>query len=187
MKFLPNVLSLARIPLSLSLVFIATLERPLLFVCVYVITASTDMFDGLIARKFDCQSTLGAKFDTFADAALILCMLIVVLGILRISFAPYVILGVVLIALNRVANLAITRVKFKQWGSLHTFLVRYSALPIYFVAPIYVWTGQPMNGLTVAILAVVLLSTLEETWIILTKNDYDMNIKSIWHAKNLSK
>jgi phosphatidylglycerophosphate synthase len=67
MKRLPNILSFSRIPLSLLLIYIATLQKPILFVCVYAVTALTDMFDGLLARKFHWESDFGTKLDGFSD------------------------------------------------------------------------------------------------------------------------
>jgi len=184
MKHIPNALSFARIPLSLLLIYIATLQRPVLFVCLYAITALTDMLDGLLARKFGWHSDFGAKLDGFADIVLVLSMLVIVFFVLKLRFAPYVIAFVAAIALVKAANLLFTRIKFKQWSTMHSILVRYTAIPIYLIAPVFVWTGRALNGLVVIILIAIFASVLEETWILAVLKEYDMNTKSVLHAKS---
>ena len=183
MKHIPNTLSFARIPLSLLLIYIATLQRPVLFVCLYSVTALTDMLDGLLARKFGWHSDFGAKLDGFADIVLVLSMLVIVFFVLKLRFAPYVIAFVAAIALVKAVNLLFTRIKFKQWSTMHSFLVRYTAIPIYLIAPVFVWTGRVLNELVIIILIAILVSVLEETWILAVLKEYDMNTKSVWHAK----
>ena len=187
MKRIPNTLSFARIPLSLLLIYIATLHRPVLFVSVYAVTALTDMFDGLLARKFRWESELGAKLDGFADITLVLSMLVIVFFVLELRFHLYVIICVAVIAIVRIINLLFTRIKFKQWGTMHSFLIRYTALPIYLIAPVFVWTGSALNSFVIFILVAILVSVLEETWILASLEEYDMNTKSVWHAKRKAK
>jgi phosphatidylglycerophosphate synthase len=140
------------------------------------------MFDGLLARKFHWESNFGAKLDGFADIALILSVLVVVLLVLKLRFKSYVLICVGGIALVRAVNLLFTRIKFKQWSTMHSFLIRYTAVPIYLIAPILVWTGNALNELVMTMLIAILVSVLEETWILALLKDYDMNTKSIWHA-----
>jgi len=180
---IPNILSFSRIPLALLLIYIAMLETtPWLWVGVYVITAMTDMFDGLLARKFGWQSEFGAKIDGFADITLVLSMLVVVFFVLRLRFAPFVLAMVLVIAAFRVANLLFMRVKFKQFGTMHTTLIRYTAIPIYIIAPFFVLTGQTLDGWVMLILGAILISVAEETLILMVMPELDMNTKTLWHA-----
>lgn len=187
MKHIPNILSAIRIPLSLCLIYLATLHKPALFVCVYAFTALTDMFDGFLARRFHWESKLGSKIDGFADIVLVLSMLTIVFAVLRLRFALYVVVCVGVIALVRGANLVFTRIKFKQWGTMHTFLIRYTSVPIYLIAPVFVVTGEPLNALVMAILAAILASVVEETVILALMEEYNMDMKSAWHAMKARK
>ncbi|MBU6308455.1 MAG: CDP-diacylglycerol--glycerol-3-phosphate 3-phosphatidyltransferase [Planctomycetes bacterium] len=67
----PNLLSLAR--LVLSLVFFAAVERdwPAVAFWLFVIAASTDWIDGWYARRFDQVSRLGRIFDPLVDKVLV--------------------------------------------------------------------------------------------------------------------
>ncbi|MCL2530978.1 MAG: CDP-alcohol phosphatidyltransferase family protein [Oscillospiraceae bacterium] len=183
MKYLPNILSLSRIVLSLLLIYIATLHRPTLFVSLYAITALTDMLDGMLARKFKWQSDLGAKLDGFADVVLVISMLVIVLWILEIRFSISVLVMVGFVALLKAVNISFTRIKFQQWGTLHTALIRYTAIPFFLVGPLLVWTGHAWNALAIIILIAVLIAEMEETLILAISTYYDMNIKTVWHAK----
>ena len=62
--------------------------------CVYAITALTDLLDGFLARKYHWESDLGAKLDGFADITLILSMLAIVFPVLKLRFKLYVIICV---------------------------------------------------------------------------------------------
>jgi len=181
LRYIPNILSLSRIPLSITMLFLAT-ERNV-FLCVYVVAGLTDMLDGFSARKFGWQSELGSKFDGLADAFWIFSMMAVVFLVLRIKFALYVYIAFAVILAVRIVNLSFTRIKFKQWGALHSTLVRYSGTPLYLIAPYCVWTRKGPSELLLAALCIVFLSVIEESLILSKMGEYDMNIKSIFHLR----
>jgi phosphatidylglycerophosphate synthase len=183
MKHIPNILSFSRILLSLSLIYVATLRKPLLFVCLYAATALTDTFDGFLARRYHWESKLGSKIDGFADMTLVLSMLFIVFLVLKLHFKPYVVGCVVAMVLVRVVNLLFTKIKFKQWGTLHSFLLRYGSIPIFLLPPLLVWTGKANNVIVLFVLIISLASVLEEFLIIAVMKEYDMNTKSVWHAR----
>ncbi|MDR1464133.1 MAG: CDP-alcohol phosphatidyltransferase family protein [Oscillospiraceae bacterium] len=193
MKHIPNILSLSRVPLSAVLILLAILsnlrDRPaslrLAFMIVYLITGLTDALDGFLARRFHWASARGAKADGFSDVVFLLSMLAVVFVVLRVHFNKWVVGCVVAIAIVRATNLIFTKIKFKQWGLMHSSFIRYATIPIYAVAPICVWTSNAkgwVGWLVFALLVAVLLSVMEETWILALLKDYDMNTKSVYHA-----
>lgn len=67
----PNLLSLARLVLSIA--FFAAVERgwPVPAFWLFVIAASTDWIDGWYARRFDQVSRLGRIFDPLVDKVLV--------------------------------------------------------------------------------------------------------------------
>ena len=189
MKHIPNILSIARIPLAASLVFLA--KYPWVFLCAYVVTGMTDVLDGWLARRYHWETKLGAKIDVFADVFFVLSMLAVVFLVLRIQFAAYVYVAVGVIALVRVANLLFTKIKFGQWATMHSLAIKYASVPVFLVAPICVWadaadSGSAMNAVNVAVLVILfvnLLSVAEEFVIIAKLEEYDMNTKSVYHLR----
>jgi len=181
LRYIPNILSLSRIPLSISCLFLA--GYPVTFLGVYAVAGLTDMLDGFLARRFGWQSDLGSKFDGLADATWIFSMMAVVFLVLKIKFALYVYIAFAVILAVRIANLIFTRVKFKQWGAIHSTLVRYSGTPLFLIAPYCVWTRKGPSELLLAALCVVFLSVVEETLILAKLEEYDMNIKSVFHLR----
>jgi CDP-diacylglycerol--glycerol-3-phosphate 3-phosphatidyltransferase len=142
------------------------------------------MLDGFLARKFHLETKFGSKLDGFADIVLVLSMLAVVLFVHKLRFKPYVLICVGAIALVKAINLLFTRIKFKQWSTMHSFLIRYTAIPIYLIAPVFVLTRDTLDVLVMFIIVAILVSVLEETLILALSEEYDMNTKSLWHVIN---
>lgn len=80
---LPNILTLIRIVLSFLLLLVLTYDGPLLEgvhrdwvgffgALVFVLASITDLYDGLIARRYGYVSKFGAVFDPLADKLLML-------------------------------------------------------------------------------------------------------------------
>ena len=186
-KRIPNILSIARFPLSVVLLFVA--HRPVAFVIVYIITGLTDVFDGWLARKFHWDSELGAKIDGFADIAFMLSLLGVIFGVLGKTLIPqikpYVVYGVAAVALLKLVNLAFTKIKFKQWATMHTLANKYTAFPFYVLVPLFVvFVDQIpswLNMTLLVLLGTVFVANLEETWILSRLKAYDTDTKSIVH------
>jgi len=184
MKQIPNVLSLSRIPLSvlLPLALLFT-EGPTLFVLLYVICGLTDVLDGFLARRFHWESPFGAKIDGFADIVFMLGILAAIFGVVKPSVGKEVVIGILIIAALKLMNLVFTKLKFKQWSTMHTFANKYTAFPFYLIVPVVVILGEVPNGLAILLLCTVLVAVLEETLILIQLKEYDANMKSIFSAK----
>ena len=63
-KHIPNILSFSRIIAASFLFTFNDFYNPV-FLCIYVFCAATDFFDGKIARKYKCESKLGAALDRY--------------------------------------------------------------------------------------------------------------------------
>lgn len=62
MKWIPNVLSVIRILLSVSL--LTLMPATVLFWCIYGLGGLSDMADGYLARKMNAASKTGAALDS---------------------------------------------------------------------------------------------------------------------------
>ena len=106
MQSLPNILTIARIILSVLLLGILLYGEILLplpihpswinyFACLFFCIASaTDFFDGFIARHYHANSVFGEIFDPLADKLLILSAFIGLLVLNRVdAWAVFLILG----------------------------------------------------------------------------------------------
>jgi CDP-diacylglycerol--glycerol-3-phosphate 3-phosphatidyltransferase len=181
MKFVPNILSCLRIVFSLVLLTLP--EKPLSFAVVYVCCGASDVADGFIARKFKVASNLGAKLDSLADLAFTvasLCSLIFFTDILQNSF----VLGcITLVLVIRVANLIATHNKFHQWAALHTVGNKLTNILLFFAIPICIVLDSFPLGVVLPIVAIALVSALEETTIIHRCSTYDIDIPNYQEAR----
>ena len=188
-KHIPNILSISRFPLSIALLFLA--NRPAWFVAVYIVTGLTDVLDGWLARRYSWQSERGAKIDGFADMVFMLALLAVVLGVKRLyrDLSLSVLIGMGAVALLKLINLFYTKLKFKQWATMHTLANKYTAFPFYVMIPVFVAKGEItgwLNGVLFGLLAVVFLANLEETLILTLAKEYDTDTKSIFGILHIS-
>jgi len=84
-----NLLSLARIPLGLT---ILALEDPMLIAAVVAAGAVTDLLDGAIARWTGTQTEIGALLDPFCDRIFVFLALVSFLPTGYVDWAGFVIL-----------------------------------------------------------------------------------------------
>jgi phosphatidylglycerophosphate synthase len=67
-RTMPTYLTLLRILLTFAVIFTIVFHAPILLtISLYSIAASTDLLDGMIARKYGLVSTFGARADMIAD------------------------------------------------------------------------------------------------------------------------
>ena len=67
-KHIPNILTISRIILTFVIVyFIFTRRHIITIIIIFVIAALTDLFDGILARKFEWTSEFGRQADMIAD------------------------------------------------------------------------------------------------------------------------
>ena len=83
---IPNLLSISRIFLVFPLIHFLINYRPVYVFTLIIIAGLTDYFDGLIARKFDLKTRLGAVLDPLSDKVFYLIPLIY---FCKIDFIPF--------------------------------------------------------------------------------------------------
>ncbi|HTI28750.1 MAG TPA: CDP-diacylglycerol--glycerol-3-phosphate 3-phosphatidyltransferase [Methylomirabilota bacterium] len=149
---LPNMLGLARIAATPIVVLLLLLPFPgagLLAFVVYVAAATTDYFDGRIARARDQVSALGVFLDLTADKVLVAGVLI---AMVEVNLLPTWIVATLLIrelvvqGVRQVAAEASVVISARRLGKWKTFATNVSigALLLAFDAD----TGGPVSGLT---------------------------------------
>ncbi|BCJ94000.1 CDP-alcohol phosphatidyltransferase [Anaerocolumna cellulosilytica] len=177
MKLIPNILSLARIALSVLLLLIPAASG--LFLIIYLLCGLTDIADGYIARHYHAATTFGAKLDSLAD--FIFWGIVIYVLLFRTDFKINMfIIGIcIIIAAIRLMNFIITRYKFKQWAMMHTYGNKLTGLALFLIYPFWIyWNLAPYF-----VIIIPLLSALEEGVILLISKSYDVNRKSIWEFK----
>ena len=73
---IPNLLSISRLFLVFPLIIFLEINRPFYVFTLIIIAGLTDYFDGLIARKFDLKTRLGAILDPLSDKVFYLIPLV---------------------------------------------------------------------------------------------------------------
>lgn len=182
---IPNILSISRIPLSVSLIPLS--RYPFAFLGIYIVTGLTDVFDGWLARRYHWETKRGAKIDAAADFVMMFSLLTVVFGVVRLKLARYVLAAMGVVVVIKAFNLVFTKIRHGQWATMHTLANRYTALPIYIIIPVCVlfqssprWMGIA-NVLCLIMMCAVFLANLEETLLIARMEEYDLDMKSLWH------
>ena len=73
---IPNLLSISRLFLVFPLILFLEINRPFYVFILIVIGGLTDYFDGLIARKYNLKTRLGAILDPLSDKVFYLIPLV---------------------------------------------------------------------------------------------------------------
>ena len=184
---IPNILSVSRVPLSISLIPLA--RHPIAFLGVYIVTGLTDVLDGWLARRYHWETKLGAKIDASADFVMMFSLLAVVFGVVRLKLARYVLAAMGFVVAIKAFNLVFTKIRHRQWATMHTLANKYTALPIYLIIPVCVLFQSSsrlmgiVNVLCLIMMCTVFLANLEETLLIAHMRDYDLDMKSLWHLR----
>jgi cardiolipin synthase len=73
MRHIPNILTLARLALVPCFLFASMRGMFVAAFVIFVAAALTDIFDGMIARRLNVKTRLGALLDPAADKTLMVC------------------------------------------------------------------------------------------------------------------
>jgi len=181
MRHIPNIISLARIPFSVALLFLA--KYPYAFLFAYAVAGVFDVLDGFLARRFHWETELGAKMDSIGDTVFLVCAISTAFLTLDFNFESYNLVAFAVLIVLRLGNMLFTKVKFGRFAYIHSKFVRYSTVPIFFLLPLCIMRRELLNFPLLIMVIVVILACLEETWILKVMEDYDINMKSIYHMK----
>lgn len=146
-QLLPNVLSALRFPLGGAFAYLLAIRSagntiPVwsLLIC-FTAIALSDLMDGWISRKFDCQSDIGAILDVSADSFFILLSLIVS------NYYDFVPIWFTIIVILKLVDFILSSLIFSTGEKRHfifDFLGRSSAVGFYLLpilAGIFPHTG----------------------------------------------
>ncbi|MDP4186127.1 MAG: CDP-alcohol phosphatidyltransferase family protein, partial [Bacteroidota bacterium] len=145
----------------------------------------SDVADGYIARHFNAESNLGAKLDSLADFIFWCIVLSALLIQTNIGNDLIILWGASGVALMRMVNFLVTRIKFKQWGMIHTIGNKATGLILFLLLPIYFYEGRLPGAISVSLVLIAMLSAIEESIIIIASKTYDVNRKSIFSPKEI--
>lgn len=170
---LPNVLSALRVFLSLCLLLLW--RHTALFVIVYLVCGLTDVADGYLARKLHAVSRLGAFLDSLADLVFVAAVCFLAGYRFGAGLSTVLLIGLTVVALTRLFNLALTRLRFRRWAIMHTVLNKACGLVLFLAILVLVVRRGLFAGFVTAALGLALVSALEETLILLSCKDYEVD------------
>lgn len=177
LAYLPNVITGIRILLAPVLLFTEPLGAA--FMSVYMLCGLTDAIDGLLARRLNLSTALGAKLDSLADALLTAVILFVLLP--RIDLSGGLLAWIAAIGAVRGLSLIVVYWKHREFAFLHTYANKATGFLLFCFPIMYFFWGSTLS--TAVVCAGASVSSAEELWINLRSKILDRNIKSSFSLK----
>lgn len=152
---IPNMLSAYRLISFPFIVALIILGYERLFFWLVVFNQFTDILDGIIARRFDMKTHLGARLDSLADLGTYILALTGIIVFRWEYVVEYRILCLLFAAVFAARHI-VSLVKFRRFGGLHVTSVRACSL-LQYALFILLFIGGPVR---IAFYVTVLLSIL---------------------------
>ena len=150
---IPNLITLCRLILTVLFLFLYMQESTrILSIIFFIIAATTDWFDGQVARRFNQVSVFGKRFDPIMDRVLIFS------GILALVLTNRVPVWVVVFLIARDAYLLI--------GGMILYRQKHSIIDVVFIGK--VCTFVLMTGFAIQLLGIFTvpgLGIVESAWL----------------------
>jgi len=176
-KHVPNILSVLRI--ALSPVIVATADQPMLLAALMLFSGLTDAVDGIIARRFGCRTTLGARLDSLGDWAFFAAVGWVFCTRYE-SVVRACLTELLLVLAIRVVAVGVGWVRFGRVISVHTVGNKLSAMLAFVLLVRIVLRGPVPVGIMRAVLIVAIAAALEELVILLRSRTSDPDRRSFF-------
>ena len=184
LKTIPNILSISRLILIPAMVIPAYYidnepEARLIFLIMFIIIGVTDKLDGTLARYLNQTTALGAKLDTIADMVF---YPLIALWLYRFES------GVVgewwnliyfLLALY-FFKMVTGKIKFGYVPAFHTIGAKTFSASLYFFMIIAMLDSALAKSIFPFLCVIGFINQIEETYILLTRNSVDENIRSVF-------
>ena len=154
---IPNLLSITRLFLVFPLILFLEVNRPSYVFILIIIGGLTDYFDGLIARKFNLKTRLGAILDPLSDKVFYLIPLVF---LCKTNLIPFWSLALILfreLIISSLRNFTKDGLPASQLGKFKTFfffisvISFFSPLKISFlnnIALVFYWIGFLLTFVT---------------------------------------
>jgi CDP-diacylglycerol--glycerol-3-phosphate 3-phosphatidyltransferase len=179
MRHVPNLLSIFRIAMVPVLGGLAWNGMGAAFLVALVVSLTSDVLDGWIARKSGGATPLGAKLDSWGDLATYVSLPLFAWWlwpeVLRAE-APFMVAGL----LAYFAPIAAGLIRWRRITSYHTWAAKGTSV-VMGAALLCLFAGGPAWPFQVAVVLLV-LEALEELAITATLPRLHSDVPSLWHA-----
>ncbi|MDH3818362.1 MAG: CDP-alcohol phosphatidyltransferase family protein [Myxococcales bacterium] len=166
LKYIPNLICIARIILVAPIVWALREQRYGLALALILIAGLSDALDGYLARRFDWRTRLGGLLDPAADKLLMFAAFVTLawIGLVPVWFSAVVVgRDILIISGTIIYQLTVAPIHGEPTGAskLNTvFQILFILLAI-----THAWLGQPhiivLRMLGVAILTTIAISTVQ--------------------------
>ncbi len=176
----PNLLSLSRI-VFLPLLYLFLFARwPWPLFISFSILGSTDLFDGMVARKFKMITEIGKSLDVLADAFFVFSTAFFILYLYPQVMIDNLFLLIPLFTMFGI-SLLIPLIKFKKLMVVHTNMMRLSVVLIYFtfLSSFFIDITIPLSIVIISFM----IGIVELIAIYLVIGDVDLDTRSYRAAK----
>lgn len=174
------MLSATRIALAPALLWLAWTGCQNAFVILLIIVLLTDLLDGWLARRLNCQTELGAKLDSWGDFILWVSLPFCAWWLNEENFRnelPFLAVAIFFY----LAAVGIGFLKFKKLTSYHTYGAKIMTV-LASVAVIFFFASGSGMALRIFV-PIVVVAQVEEILITLSLPKWRANVPSIWHLK----
>ena len=184
LKTIPNMLSISRLILIPAMLIPAYFiedepQARFVFLIMFIIIGVTDKLDGTLARYLNQTTALGAKLDTIADMVF---YPLIALWLYRFEsgvVGEWWNLVYFLLALY-FFKMVTGKIKFGYMPAFHTIGAKTFSASLYFFM-IAAILNPPLAKSIFPVLCVIgYINQLEETYILLTRDSVDENIRSVF-------
>jgi CDP-diacylglycerol--glycerol-3-phosphate 3-phosphatidyltransferase len=176
---IPNIICGIRLAGSFVLIGIAWFDRSELFLGIYLLLVLSDWVDGKLAILLNQRSVIGARLDSWADAALYAALLVGAVMMYGETLRAEIAWFIPPLA-SYLLSTAAGFWKYRRWPSYHTRAAKTGAFLI-MVGAISLFTAWSLWPLRVA-LAFAALTNLEALAITIISPAWHSDVTSIYHA-----
>jgi len=197
-KYLPNIMTCIRIFGTLALPFLMwkswdvtiTLpfigktfsNVPIIWIIAYTILISTDMFDGMLARKLHAESELGANLDVIGDTLVLamgatLCFVGFVGDNLE-TWRFWLYVGMMILGiLNRALCFVLAKIYHGKGNMVHTYGAKFFTIYCYVSVIIWAFLRTIPAWSMYSLLAIDIYAIVDESIYCVRTAEYNVNFK----------
>ena len=155
-----NIITFCRVLCSILLLFFSMTSIP--FYVLYLLGGLSDVLDGIVARKTNTVSALGAKLDTFADFIFV-AILLIKMG-LEMDVPRWLWIWIVAIGGIKIVNVIGGFVLAKRLIVEHTVLNKITGVLLFLLPFTLFWVELKHSAMVVCVVATI--SAIQEGYYI---------------------
>lgn len=174
LTYVPNCLSLSRIPLSFLLLQPWNVDW--FFFCTVILIGLTDVADGYLARKLHLVTKWGARLDSLSDLVFFAALFWIVYTHHHWILTHYSNWFFILL-LIKIITFILLKAKRGEFTFLHTLASKATGLMIFLFSTILPFAFS--KSLLILVFLVASYAAVEELSIVLLSKEIDLNQKSI--------